>query len=724
MEIVPNQLRNERFILSSVDKKPVEKAWTTSNNYTAEEIEKKNPVVYGVLCGYNNLMVIDCDQRYVQEKLMQIEDIRNTFIVKTANKQLYHFYFRVKNTKTAKGFRIDNAKGERIIDLQGVGTYVVAPGSELRDGKKYEIVNPHEISEIDIDLLTEILKNVDDGAVIISEKEKNPEPVDIEFDEVCGAIKSKLKISDLLPEKDRQHNPTMCPLGHTSQGGKCFSYTDKVWKCFHCGEHGNIFQLYQLINKTNFVEAKRALATKAGLTDDLRTQVLMLYGDDKKRHLAVELLSRELMKMNRIYTIRTDKDPEMWIFKEGIYEPNGRTYIKEFIQSIMGSLYKVHFANQVTENIITKTYIKPDQFFVNEDLNLVPVLNGILNLRTRKLERFDPKYKFFNKLPVNYDPLIKPDKVLQFFDDIFQDKNDMLVVQELFGYLLYREYKFEKAWMFLGKGRNGKGKLISLMERFLGVNNVCNVSLQTLETDKWAGARLFNKMANLSADLSKTGLKDTGLFKSLTGRDMLTADRKFLQPVNFRNYAKMIYATNELPYTYDETDGFWDRWIIIDFVYKFVDDPVTEAQKKIDREILERISTDQEMTGLLNWALDGLDRLFTTKRFSNSTSTEQIKTKWKRMSSSFSAFIMDEVVKDYTAGQYVTKQTLNSAYTKYCEQHELIPETQTIRKLKLTRMGAYEQIKKLNNITERVWAGIRLKNFKAEPMEDIDVEDL
>lgn len=715
---IPTQLQNEKFIIVNQNKQPIEKKWTSDSNYTYDEIIKKDLNVYGVLCGNNNLMVIDCDSKDAQEKLMQIEQIRNTFIVQTAGKKLYHFYFHVINTTNPKGFRIDN-KRERVIDFQGIGTQVIGPNSMIQTNV-YNIVNPAEIAEIDYDFICDILKNLYED-IVIDDGVKKENPLGFEFDEVCSAIKSKIKTYDLVKDNN---NLTMCPLGHTSDSKKCFSQNGTVWKCFHCGKHGNIFHLYMFMNNCSFLIAKENLIKLAGLKDDFKIKILSLYADPKTKHIASEYLAKQIIKLNKIYTLRTDNDAEMWIYKNGIYVPHGRTHIKEYCRGILASLYKTGFVNQVIEKIIADTYINSNDFFINEDLNLIAVLNGILNLQTRELISFSPQYKFFNKLPIHYDPLIKVDKIIQFFKDILIDEQDLLVIQELFGYLLHRDYSIEKAFMCLGGGRNGKGKLVSLMETFIGKKNCCNIPLQDLGNDKFAKSRLHNKLANLSADLNKTGLKDTGIFKSLTGRDLITADRKFLEHIEFRNYAKMIFATNELPYTYDDTDGFWDRWIIIDFIYKFVDIPKNGNEKKIDTNILMKITTDKEMIGLLNWALDGYDRLFRNNKFSVSTTTENIKREWKRKSSSFAAFLMDNIEKDCSIGAFLSNNQINNSYSIYCEKYSLVPESGRIRSFQLLKIGGYDKTKTIEGITSRGYGGLKFTDVSNSDLEYINIENL
>ena len=59
--------------------------------------------------------------------------------------------------------------------------------------------------------------------------------------------------------------------------------------------------------------------------------------------------------------------------------------------------YSEWIANQVLAKIKTDTGISTEQFFEETNLFELPVLNGILNLKTKKLMPFDPKKIFFSK---------------------------------------------------------------------------------------------------------------------------------------------------------------------------------------------------------------------------------------------------------------------------------------------------------------------------------------
>jgi len=177
--------------------------------------------------------------------------------------------------------------------------------------------------------------------------------------------------------------------------------------------------------------------------------------------------------------------------------------------------------------------------------------------------------------------------------------------------------------MFVGFGRNGKSKTIELMKRFIGAENSSSLPLRALHEESFSLSELFGKMANLSADLSRTDLKETGIIKSLIGRDTIQAKRKYLRDLNFVNYAKMVFGANELPKIYDTTDGFWTKWILIEFPYKFISKEIynslkgedKKTHKIMDIDIIKKITTKEELSGLLNYALDGLDRILKIKIF-------------------------------------------------------------------------------------------------------------
>ncbi len=451
----------------------------------------------------------------------------------------------------------------------------------------------------------------------------------------------------------------------------------------------------------------------------------------KEKGRATEAIVERILEHNHIYTTRDDEKAEMWLYREGIYVPQAKTYIKEFCRMVLLEAYTTQLGNGVIAKIETDTYIDQEKFFANENIGEIAVENGILNIFTKKLTAFTPTKIFFNKLPIKYDPNAQNTAITKHFKTVLKYEEDLPVIEELFGYLLLREYKIEKAFMFIGTGRNGKSKTLELMKRFLGIDNCASIPLQQLEEDNFAMGELFNKAANIAGDLDKKALKHTGAFKTLTGRDLISAARKFLTRVKFTNYAKLIFACNDLPISYDMSHAFFVRWIILEFPYTFVtqeeyskiEDTQEKAKCKLqDPDIIEKISTPEELSGLLNVALNGLSRLLDNGDFSYSKNTEEVKKLWRRKSSSFQAFLMDCVEEDWESR--LPKAELRQAYSIYCRKHKLTTESDKIIKIILeTSIGATDGRRSIEGEQTQIWVGIKLKEEEKLYIDSKDSKD-
>lgn len=443
----------------------------------------------------------------------------------------------------------------------------------------------------------------------------------------------------------------------------------------------------------------------------------------KKSGSATELLVEYIKQKEHIYTTRDDIKSEMWIYKEGIYTPQGRTYIKEWMRQLLKEIYTEHKANEVIAKIEADTYIEGKQFFNQISINEICVGNGILNIITKKLEPYTPKKIFFNKIKINYNPTLKCPHIIKHLQTVLKNETDIPVMQELFGYCLLKEYRFEKAFMFVGTGRNGKSKTIELLKTFIGIESCSTVTLKELENN-FSKQELFNKMINIAGDISNETIKDSSWFKGLTGRDMMGADRKFLNKIYFTNYAKLIFSANELPKTYDISPAFWNRWIILEFPYIFKSKKEIENLalserlnvKEMDELIVQKITSPEELCGLLNWSLEGLDRLLTNKDFSYSKSVNQVRDFWIRKSDSFMAFCLDEL--EFDNESFMRKQDLRKFYNDYCKLHKI--KTQGDKSIKNTldiHFGVAENRKLIDMEQTMIWEGVRLKS---KPLDNDD----
>lgn len=429
------------------------------------------------------------------------------------------------------------------------------------------------------------------------------------------------------------------------------------------------------LNKDYNLDVEKTKANFSDFIKNLQLKVLQTMQNDKRT--ATEMLVQFILCHNHIYTTRDDEKSEVWIYREGVYQSEGKTYINEICGEILGKAHTKHTTNEVINKIQARTYIDADIFFNQNEKHLVCLKNGIYDLQKKKLVEHTPEKIFFQKLPVVYDQDADCPNIDTHFKTVLKDESDANVMYEICGWMLYREYTPEKAVMFLGDGRNGKSKTLKLFKEFLGVDNCCDVPLTDLEDNNFAAATLHGKLANLSGDLPSRSLKNTAMFKKLVGKDTITADRKYKKPITFENYAKMLFACNQLPRTYDVTRGFFSKWLMFEFPFTFVDKNVYEDMEKKegykvkDPHIINELVTDSELSGLFNKAIEGLQRVLSLGRFSYSKGTEEVKQMWIRRSDSFLAFCMECLEEDRNSK--IEKSDLRSIYSGYCRVHNERP---------------------------------------------------
>jgi len=461
-------------------------------------------------------------------------------------------------------------------------------------------------------------------------------------------------------------------------------------------------------NKIEDVEAKHKREIKYEFLN-------LISGKFKDWAEATELLTKYVLERVKIFTTKDDVRSEMWVYNEGVYTPQGKSEVKKILRGLLEEQYSSYIYSKVVDKIEPDTFIEAEKFFGVNYKEEVPVENGILNIMTLELSPFDEEKIFFNKLPVRFDPSAECPRIEEFLGEVLANEDDVRVFYELVGFSLLKEYTYEKAFMLVGGGRNGKGKSIELIKRLLGVQNCSAIPLGSLLPESFSISELFGKFVNIAADIGNQDLKDSSTFKSLTGRDLINGKRKFQRDVSFENYAKLIFACNELPMVYDLTRAFWDRWVLLEYPFTFVTQEeydATENKESLkikDDNIISKISTPGELSGLLTQALMGLHRLIKSKKFSVTRGTEEVKSTWIRKSNSFIAFCYD-CLEECSEG-FISKKDVRKKYSEFCKQHTVPSKSDfVIKKAMQDLYGALEERKEFGpSCWDWVWTGVKWK---------------
>lgn len=411
------------------------------------------------------------------------------------------------------------------------------------------------------------------------------------------------------------------------------------------------------------------------------------------------------------YHFKTLRDTEQILYyKDGYYHFKGETIIREKAEEIFTDLMNSRKANEIIGHVRRSSFIDREE--INNNPILLNLKNGILNIKTNEFKKHTPEEIITIRIPLSYEPTADCVKIKKFMSEIVSKENTK-ILEEIAGYCLYRRYFIKKAFLLNGSGDNGKSIFLTLLRLLIGKENYAAIPLQRLSTDRFSSAFLNNKMANIYGDLSSQALKDTGTFKMMTGGDPIPAEIKGGSLFTFINFAKLIFSANTIPDTKDLTDAFFERWIIVDFPYKFAWKPSNNIEKqKVDEEtLLDELTSSEEMNGFFNLALESLKRLIDNRKFSYNKTSDEIEDKYKKSANLIYGFVKEWCEEDLEA--QIPKSLLYNFYVRYSKIKKQPPfEIKKFGKeiMKFVPLIETHPYYEEENKQIEAWKGIKIKN--------------
>lgn len=351
----------------------------------------------------------------------------------------------------------------------------------------------------------------------------------------------------------------------------------------------------------------------------------------------------------------------LYAYSNGVYRPNGERIAKQMMLALLKEKYKTaHVADALSW--ITYRSWKEDAS-VDGDDGIINLANGLYDYRSGVFAEHTPDRVSTIQIPVKYDSSKDCPRIKQFFREVLPE-DAIPTMQEWFGYCLIPSSRFEKAIMMSGTGGNGKSVMIRLLNRFIGEENTANVALHDMEKNRFKLAQLHGKLLNTFADLSAKSLDESAVFKNIVSSDRMSAEFKGVDSFDFRPFARLVFSANEIPRATDVTDGFFRRWIMVPFPNKF-------ANGSANVNLIDELTTDDELSGLLNWALEGLNRLIANNAFTMNETTIQTLEQYRKDSDTFGTFIEEMCV--VKSGTKTAVGELYNKYDEWCTEGGLRP---------------------------------------------------
>lgn len=336
------------------------------------------------------------------------------------------------------------------------------------------------------------------------------------------------------------------------------------------------------------------------------------------------------------------------------------------LKTLIRGLILPQFIKSITINNIYALFLQDANLETEfSELNCYPSYwicfkNGMWDCKEKRMLPHSPKYKAINQIPHEYHPEKKQDgekieEYLNFICDGKLDTREMLL--QFMGYSLAKDTGQQKFLILLGEGGSGKSTLIKCFEMLVGQRNISNVSLTDLQ-ERFSSVELMGMLVNSCADLEIGALTDTSAIKKLVGEDSIKGEKKGKDLVFFKNYAKLIFSTNELPMIKSEkTNAFYRRLLVL---------PMNKVSKRKDPDLFSKLVTEKDY--LLMLAVQALERMYQQGTITIAAISEYEIERLRADSDTVEGFILEECEK---ADEYRMERTeLYKRYSAFCEENE------------------------------------------------------
>lgn len=277
----------------------------------------------------------------------------------------------------------------------------------------------------------------------------------------------------------------------------------------------------------------------------------------------------------------------------------------------------------------------------NRDEIAIPLQNGVVTSTPTERFRVAPSPTIWSTavLPFDYDPYAAAPMWLQFLKETFQHDPDAVdALQEWFGYFLAADPEWmQKMFWIIGPPRSGKGTIIKVAKALMG-RAATGTNLTALGSDMAGKENLIGKSLAIIDDARdpdpRVAHRVTEFLLTATSGGVNVINRKYQTPWEGALTAVFLAASNTVPRFPDEGGAIGSRFEIIK--------TRVSREGTEDLTLIDRLLT--ELPGVLNWALDGLDRLRQQGEFTRANQAAAVREGIDRGATSATPMIKDHLI--------------------------------------------------------------------------------
>ncbi|MFR7592478.1 MAG: phage/plasmid primase, P4 family [Longibaculum sp.] len=411
-------------------------------------------------------------------------------------------------------------------------------------------------------------------------------------------------------------------------------------------------------------------------------------------HIIVE----EIIKKRKL---KYREETGFYEYERGHWKLKNDTEILKEIGKVLG-YWKTGSKIKTILSLLKSECVCRDEF---DKKPLFSFINGTLDLETYEFREHRETDLCSIQVNYPYNPQKGYEEWQKFINEIslFNDSREALL-QEMCGYILFPDCRFQCCFMLLGEGSNGKSVLIDTLEKIFGSENISNVPLSQL-VNPFQLIQLSRSLINIGSETSTNVNGAETIMKAVTAGDTVSACYKNKPFINFKSRAKCIFLLNDMIQSKDYSYGFSRRLSFIKFEATFVDNPKKPNELKKDITIAKRF--ENNLSGIFNWVLEGYKVLKATNKITVTDDDKILKEDFQETINPVYGFFkdMDPLYRR------TTNDELYEIYREWCDSHGHRPKNHVgfVREFKRVSEGVYVQYRThdANNKTIRGFEPIK-----------------
>ncbi len=309
-----------------------------------------------------------------------------------------------------------------------------------------------------------------------------------------------------------------------------------------------------------------------------------------KKELGTTIKQQFIFALNDILSVNIELDNTTTSTNKS--QPRGKELLS-IINKLEDNSYKEKILNEL------KLYLSDTNILNKMDSNkyLIGFENGVYDLINCEFRKGECEDYVMKTVGYNYTDLIDYDIRLylnKYFESLFGTNEDTEFLLKTIAYGLSGNKYLEEFFIWTGKGRNGKGSTMRLIQNTLG-NYYKDIDSKNLTDNNRRSGSTQSEIAQLqgvrfvstSEPESNESLQVSKL-KLWSGNDEIIARELYKASITFQPMFAMYIQCNSIPKLSKLDEALVKRINIINFCYKFEYEPKKDNQKLIDTTIKEK----------------------------------------------------------------------------------------------------------------------------------------